>query len=324
MQFTPEELKKLKGKTGYTPQKLGFDKRRPFNLGLHSQNSGILADGGVNSPLKTTEDKYWFKVDGKNVTHEEYKQARKDGVATPGSKNFTDGLGLQTNHPDPFGFKAAHAKNRAKLPKPSTVLTEKQTKIKKQRATKPPFMSKKDFKPHMMYKGKKAVKANTYQKHLELKKQGYGHTPPKNGSPLNYGFLDGVQDTLMAGGLFPAAGNVLDLVNAGISGARSVYSGVTGNKVDMVKHAKNAVLNLSQAVPIAGQATASARLANKAINPVSKLVKKKIKKEASNVAIDEGNKIVQNVKDKSKVKNKLTLLDKKKQKKGIATNNKLT
>jgi|TARA_R110001632_G_scaffold210431_1_gene335507 hypothetical protein len=35
------------------------------------------------------------------------------------------------------------------------------------------------FKSHMMYKGSKAVKAPTYKKHLELKKQGYTHTKPK-------------------------------------------------------------------------------------------------------------------------------------------------
>tara|TARA_R100001510_G_C7592238_1_gene161539 strand:+ start:665 stop:880 length:216 start_codon:yes stop_codon:yes gene_type:complete len=36
------------------------------------------------------------------------------------------------------------------------------------------------FKPHMMYsKAGKGVKANTYAKHLELKKKGYGHSKPK-------------------------------------------------------------------------------------------------------------------------------------------------
>lgn len=38
---------------------------------------------------------------------------------------------------------------------------------------------KKTFKPHMMYKGAKGIKANTMKKHLELKKKGYGHTKPK-------------------------------------------------------------------------------------------------------------------------------------------------
>ena len=40
-------------------------------------------------------------------------------------------------------------------------------------------MKKEDFKPHMMYKGGKGVKATTYAKHLELKKKGYGDAKPK-------------------------------------------------------------------------------------------------------------------------------------------------
>tara|TARA_Y100001937_G_C6993442_1_gene273161 strand:- start:187 stop:315 length:129 start_codon:yes stop_codon:yes gene_type:complete len=41
-------------------------------------------------------------------------------------------------------------------------------------------MPTKKFKPHMMYKGKSAIMAKTYKKHLELKKKGYGHTKPKS------------------------------------------------------------------------------------------------------------------------------------------------
>ena len=40
-------------------------------------------------------------------------------------------------------------------------------------------MPKKKFKAHMMYKGKSAIMAKTYAKHLELKKKGYGHKKPK-------------------------------------------------------------------------------------------------------------------------------------------------
>ena len=42
-------------------------------------------------------------------------------------------------------------------------------------------MKKKDFKPHMMYDPKtgKGVKADTYEKHLALKKKGYVHSKPK-------------------------------------------------------------------------------------------------------------------------------------------------
>ena len=42
----------------------------------------------------------------------------------------------------------------------------------------------KDFKPHMMYKDGKAVKADTYKKHLSLNKQGYGHTKNEMGGPI--------------------------------------------------------------------------------------------------------------------------------------------
>jgi len=38
---------------------------------------------------------------------------------------------------------------------------------------------KAEFKPHMMYKDGKSVKANSYEKHLSLKKQGYGHSMKK-------------------------------------------------------------------------------------------------------------------------------------------------
>ena len=40
-------------------------------------------------------------------------------------------------------------------------------------------MKKEEFKPHMMYdKNGKGYKAETYEKHLAMKKKGYGHTKP--------------------------------------------------------------------------------------------------------------------------------------------------
>ena len=47
-------------------------------------------------------------------------------------------------------------------------------------------MAEKNFKPHMMYKGKETEKADTYQEHLKLKKMGFGHEkgPFKMKSPL--------------------------------------------------------------------------------------------------------------------------------------------
>ena len=39
-------------------------------------------------------------------------------------------------------------------------------------------MAEKKFKPHAMYKGEEAVEANTHEKHLELKDNGFGHDSP--------------------------------------------------------------------------------------------------------------------------------------------------
>jgi hypothetical protein len=80
--------------------------------------------GGVASPLKQKLPQYWYKVNGKKVTYKEYKKAWKHGVENRRPN-------LQTNDPDPFGIKAKHKKEREKLRKP-TVLTEEQTKVKKE------------------------------------------------------------------------------------------------------------------------------------------------------------------------------------------------
>ena len=54
-------------------------------------------------------------------------------------------------------------------------------------------MADKKFEPHMMYKGKEAENAETYQEHLKLKKLGWGHKkgPFKMKSPL-YGKAKGM------------------------------------------------------------------------------------------------------------------------------------
>tara|TARA_R100000152_G_C6779553_1_gene211290 strand:+ start:1793 stop:1972 length:180 start_codon:yes stop_codon:yes gene_type:complete len=56
-------------------------------------------------------------------------------------------------------------------------------------------MKKEDFKPHMMYKDGKGVKATTYAKHLELKKKGYGHTKPKK-KKARKSFRDAVESRM--------------------------------------------------------------------------------------------------------------------------------
>lgn len=50
--------------------------------------------------------------------------------------------------------------------------------LRSQQSAESPFKAK--FEPHMMYKGSDEVMANTYEKHLELKNKGYGHTKPKS------------------------------------------------------------------------------------------------------------------------------------------------
>jgi len=57
-------------------------------------------------------------------------------------------------------------------------------------------MAEEKFEEHMMYKGEKAEKANTFQEHLKLKKMGFGHKRPvfKMASPLyKKGFKDNYQ-----------------------------------------------------------------------------------------------------------------------------------
>ena len=123
MNFTPDDIKKLKGGAGYVPQKLGFDKRRPFNLGLGDQNTS-------DSPFKMTEA-YWYKINGKTCTKAAYLAYENK----PGS----DEPGKSTNDPDASGNKAKtdDARKNNEASKKHTVLTKKQTEVKDQ-GTKPP------------------------------------------------------------------------------------------------------------------------------------------------------------------------------------------
>tara|TARA_R100001198_G_scaffold81386_1_gene54242 strand:+ start:288 stop:950 length:663 start_codon:yes stop_codon:yes gene_type:complete len=84
-----------------------------------------------SSALKQSSGNYYYKVKGRKVNYKEYKDSWKDGETS-----------LQTNDPDPFGIKAEHARNRAKLPKRPTVLTEAQTKLIEK---KPPFKATRGY-----------------------------------------------------------------------------------------------------------------------------------------------------------------------------------
>ena len=71
--------------------------------------------------VKTKQDPYWYKINGKPVSKHAYNKYKN----IPGQM---EGGGKTTNDPDPSGRKAQTAKDRAKLPKKHTVLTEQQTK----------------------------------------------------------------------------------------------------------------------------------------------------------------------------------------------------
>ena len=134
MNITSKTIKDKLKSNGYTCQKLGYDNRRPFNLGLHSQNEQKTED----SPFKMVDSEYYYKIGGKTVTKAQYN-AYENPVG--------DGPTKSTNDPDASGNKAKIQKNRStnKASKRPTVLTKKQTELKKQgtKITKsPPFKNK--------------------------------------------------------------------------------------------------------------------------------------------------------------------------------------
>lgn len=309
MNITSTTLRKGLKRNTYTPQKLGFDNRRPFNMGLHSQNEQKPDD----SPFKMSENEYWYKIGGKTVTKAQYN-AHKNPVG--------DGPTKSTNDPDASGNKAKIQKNRStnKASKRPTVLTKEQTKLKGQGTKitkKPPFKQK--------LNGKKLPKGYTKKDAKFLKKQRedvvryedldakgqaiwkkQGKPVPKK-SPLEFDWknaLDNAQTGIMGAGMIPAVGNVADLVNAGISGGRAAYHKYKGNNKEALKHSGNVALNLAAAVPVAGQAVAGTRLAVKAGSKVAKGVGavKKVKKakeivkrsKQANDAITKKNKEIKN------------------------------
>ena len=265
--ITSKTIKDKEGLNNYTPQCLNFDNRRPFNLGLSDQKE-MKAD---SSPFKATEGKYWYKINGKNVTKEEYNAYKNE----PGNM---EGGGKTTNDPDASGNKAKIQAAREKLPKKSTVLTEAQTKVKNQGTKikkKPPFKKKEKFKPHMMYKGKKGVKANTYEKHLELKKKGYGHSPLKS-------WLDKMQYGLTAAGMVPGIGNLADAANTAVSAGRAGYAKYKGDEKGYKTHRNNAAINAAAMVPGVGLGVGAAKLGKgaKALATAAKSQKGKVAKTA--------------------------------------------
>jgi len=63
-------------------------------------------------------------------------------------------------------------------------------------------VKKEDFKPHIMFDPKtgKGVKAGTYEKHLALKKKGYGHSAPKKKAAKRKSFTESVESRMKESG----------------------------------------------------------------------------------------------------------------------------
>jgi len=273
MNITATTIKKGLQRNTYTPQKLGFDNRRPFNMGLNGQNEQKSDD----SPFKMAENEYWYKIGGKTVTKAQYN-AHENPVG--------DGPTKSTNDPDASGNKAKIEEARAnnKASKRPTVLTKNQTKIKDQgtKLTKKPPFKKKTTDTPLHFNWKNA--------------------------------LDNVQDTIMGAGLIPAVGNVADLVNVGISGARAGYAKLKGDKKSVKKHLTNLSLNAASAIPVAGQAVAGTRLAVKGGSKLAKTQKLANNVHHAKFVKDRGAQVVDGVKTKikdSKLNKQITMLNKK-------------
>tara|TARA_R110001632_G_scaffold11484_5_gene41355 strand:- start:7066 stop:10317 length:3252 start_codon:yes stop_codon:yes gene_type:complete len=89
-------------------------------------------------------------------------------------------------------------------------------------------------------------------------KETYDNTDFK--TPINNA-LDYSQTAMSGVGMIPIVGNAVDLVNAGVSGARAGYAGYKGDTEGVIDHTENAALNLASAVPVAGQVAGGLALA---------------------------------------------------------------
>jgi len=248
--ITSKTIKEGIKSNGYTAQKLGFDNRRPFNLGLSSQKS-------ESSPFKATEGKYYYKIGGKSVTKAEYN-AYENPVG--------DGPTKSTNDPDPAGRIAKTQAAREKLPRPSTVLTEAQMKVKDQ--------------------GTKIKKKPPFKK---MKKK----------SPMKNKFLNRLQTGLTAAGTLPIIGNAADAINTVTSIGRAGYNKYKGNDKAAKKHLKNAAVNAAMMIPGVGQGIASTKLAVAAGKAGSKVAGKVAGQAAKKYGKEIGKNVVKKATNKS-------------------------
>tara|TARA_B110000858_G_scaffold6921_1_gene7533 strand:- start:107 stop:562 length:456 start_codon:yes stop_codon:yes gene_type:complete len=114
--------------------------------------------------------------------------------------------------------------------------------------------------------------------------------------------LDYLQTAGDVVGLIPGVGNIVDGVNAGISGARAGYALSQGDNKSAKNHGISTATRAFQAIP-GTQAITGAKLANAAINTYDTVNTVKMVTEDANQAINNYNDF------KNKKNNKLTSAD---------------
>jgi len=243
--------------------------------------------------------------------------SKKEDFKTWADKQIKSGKWTKEKANNKAGYTWKDGKNRS--------LRQVYEGVKGQQGKHNSPLQKKGFKPHMMYKGKSAIKANTYKKHLELKKKGYGHTPLNYiDSPLHFDWkkaLDYGQTALTAAGTVPGFGIIADGLNTGVSLGRAGYAKATGDTEGVKEHLINAGTNAAMMVPVVGQGVAGTKLAYTAGKEVVKQGGKKLAKETGKkivkkAAANQGKQGIKKVEkkiasNKSKATDTMTLLNKK-------------
>ena len=99
--------------------------------------------------------------------------------------------------------------------------------------------------------------------------------------------LDKAQTALSAAGLVPGVGNVADLANTAISGARAVGAKIRGDKKAVKRHTADAAMSAGAMLPVVGQGIGAASLAKSAANISGKkgrtIAKRKTKSKKKNI-----------------------------------------
>ena len=109
------------------------------------------------------------------------------------------------------------------------------------------------------------------------------------------GLMDNLQTALTAAGMVPALGNIADIANVGISGARAGYAKYKGDTEGMKKHLKAGAINAAAAIPGAGLAVGATKLGSKAAKG-AKALKTAGKTDEAIEAVAKGQKLKKGIK----------------------------